>query len=78
MENEKILEKMRNFSIFHIFHMENRGSKKKKRSFSRRAGGVLPLATANGDAMAGVINKVWSYFVCFGARRKPMISMRSG
>ena len=28
MENEKILEKMRNFSIFHIFHVENRGSKK--------------------------------------------------
>ena len=30
----------------------------------------MPLVTAIGDAMAGVINKVWSYFVCFGTKSK--------
>ena len=29
----------------------------------------MPLVTTIGDAMAGVINKVWSYFVCFGTKK---------
>ena len=29
----------------------------------------MPLVTAIGDAMAGVINKVWSYFVCFDTKK---------